>query len=93
MLEVFKNAVCFHTMAHQSVCVFGFDFVCLWLDPQGALLSLFFLRFIEIVFVFLQFEAEVFAYFLTTFVYFHLRFLTQHYTEYLEDSAGFLINI
>lgn len=42
MLEVFKNAVCFHTMAHQSVCVFGFDFVCLWLDPQGALWSLFF---------------------------------------------------
>lgn len=68
MLEVFKNALCFHTMAHQSVCVF--DFVCLWLDPQGALLSLFFLGFIEIVFVnhFLQFEADVFAYFLTMFV-------------------------
>lgn len=61
--------------------------------PRGRFCLFFFLRFIEIVFVFLQFEAKVFAYFLTTFVYFHLSFLTQHYTEYLEDSAGFLINI
>lgn len=68
MLEVFKNAVCFHTMAHQSVCACLILFVYVS-TPRGRF-CLFFLGFIEIVFVnhFLQFEAEVFAYFLTTFV-------------------------